>query len=171
MGHIKMKEIYEQEMNDNWPKFNILLAIIVLMGASGCLETPVKINSINHSQVLVIEGEEEWKLLVEEYPMYRGIDLYKNAGYGVTKVTFEYIYNSGRGTILQAKNNIDYTDKSRADYYVSGIRLLLKKDSGDVYDTGMVFFQKDESTTKTISLPKEKFLNFRVKEIEISPRN
>jgi hypothetical protein len=120
---------------------------------------------------LEIEGKEDWMILLDEYPLYRGIDLYKNTGYGVTKVTFEYIYNSGKGTILHTKNDIDYANKSRSDYYVSGIRLLLKKDSGDVYDTGLIHIQKDEGTTKRISLPKEKFLSFKVKEIEISPGN
>ena len=94
--------------------------------------------------------------------------MYKNAGYGVTKVTFEYIYNSGKGMILHTKNDIDYANKSRADYYVSGIRLLLKKDSGDVYDTGIILFQKDDSMTKSITLPKEKFVEFKVEEIQIS---
>jgi len=159
-------------MNSDWSKFTIVLAIIVMMGAvSGCLETPVKIKSINHSQTLEIEGKDEWKILLDEYPLYRGIDLYKNAGYGVTKVTFEYIYNSGKGMILHTKNDIDYANKSRADYYVSGIRLLLKKDSGDVYDTGIILFHKDESMTKSFALPKEKFAEFKVEEIQISPRN
>jgi hypothetical protein len=159
-------------MNAKWFKFAIFLAIIVIIGAvSGCLGTPVKTKSLNKSQVLEIEGKEDWIILLDEYPLYRGTDLYKNAGYGVTKVTFEYLYNSGKGTIVLTKNDIDYANKSRADYYVSGIRLLLKKDSGDVYDTGMILLQKDESMTKSISLPKEKFLSFKVKEIEISPKN
>jgi len=158
----------ELRMNLDRSKFTIVLAVIVIMGA-GCLETPVKIKSINQSQTLGIEGKEDWKILLEEYPVYRGIDYYKNNGYGVTKVTFEYIYNSGKGTILHKKNDIDYANKSRADYYVSGIRLLLKKESGDVYDTGMISIQKDESMTKSITLPKEKFVEFRVEEIQISP--
>ncbi|MCZ7403219.1 MAG: hypothetical protein O8C61_13435 [Candidatus Methanoperedens sp.] len=158
-------------MNADWSKFTIVLIIIVMLGLSGCLETPVKIKSLNRSQTLDIEGKEDWKILLDEYPLYRGVDFYKNAGYGVTKVSFEYIYNSGKGTILHAKNDIDYANKSRADYYVSGIRVLLKKDSGEVYDTGMVLFQKDESTTKTISLPREKFVQFKVEEIQISPGN
>ncbi len=159
-------------MNTSLSKFTIVLLLIVIMGAgSGCLETPVKTKSINHSQVLEIEGKEDWKILMEEYPVYRGVDLYKNTGYGVTKVSFEYLYNSGKGTIVHAKNDIDWANKDKADYYVSGIRLLLKKDSGDVYDTGMVLFQKDESMTKTISLPKEKFVEFKVGEIQISSGN
>jgi hypothetical protein len=158
-------------MNPNRFKFSILLAIIVMISAGGCLGTPVKTQSINHTQVLDIEGKEEWIILLDEYPIYRGIDFYKNAGYGETKVTFEYVFNSGKGTILQTKNDIDWADKSKTDYYVSGIRLLLKKESGDVYDTGMVLFQKDERMTKTISLPKETFVSFKVKEIEVSPRN
>lgn len=159
-------------MNANWFKFAIVLAIIVIMGAgSGCLETAVKTQSINHTQALDIGGKEDWKVLLEDYPLYRGIDFYKNAGYGVTKVTFEYLSNSGKGTILQSKNDIDWADKSKEDYYVSGIRLLLKKESGDVYDTGLILFQKDESITKSISLPKEKFVEFRVAEVQISPRN
>jgi hypothetical protein len=157
-------------MNPNRFKFSILLAIIVMISAGGCLGTPVKTQSINHTQALDIEGKEEWIILLDEYPIYRGIDFYKNAGYGETKVTFEYVFNSGKGTILQTKNDIDWADKSKTDYYVSGIRLLLKKESGDVYDTGMVLFQKDESMTKTISLPKETFVSFKVKEIEVSPR-
>lgn len=158
-------------MNANWFKFTILLAIIVMISASGCLGTTVKTQSINHAQALDIKGKEEWIILLEEYPLFKGIDFYKNAGYGVTKVTFEYISNSGSGTILHSKNDIDWANKDKSDYYVSGISLLLKKESGDVYDTGMVLFQKDESMIKTISLPKETFVSFRVKEIEISPRN
>jgi len=157
-------------MNANWFKFAMLLAIIfIICAGSGCLETPVKTQSINHSQTLDIEGKEEWKIILEEYPIYRGIDFYKNAGYGITKVTFEYISNSGKGTILHMKNDIDWGNKSRADYYVSGIRLLLKKESGDVYDTGIVLFQKDEVMTKSITLPKEKFVEFKVEQIQISP--
>jgi len=77
-------------MNANWFKFSIVLSLIVIMGAgSGCLQTAVKTKSINHSQTLAIEGKEDWKILLDEYPLYRGIDFYKNAGYGVTKVTFE----------------------------------------------------------------------------------
>ena len=155
-------------MNANWSKLCIFLALIVMIGTGGCLDTPVKTKSLNHSQALVIEGKEEWILLLDEYPLYRGIDFYKNSGYGVTKVTFEYIYNSGKGTILQSKNDIDWADKSKEDYYVSGIRLLLKKDSGDVYDTGIIVFQKD-SKTMSFSLPKDKFKEFRVAEIQISP--
>lgn len=155
-------------MNANWSKLCILMALIVMMGAGGCLETAVKTQSINHSQTLEIEGKEDWKVLLDEYPLYRGIDFYKNSGYGVTKVTFEYISNSGMGTIIPLKNDIDWGNKSKADYYVSGIRLLLKKESGDVYDTGMVLFKKDD-LTKSFSLPKEKFKEFRVAEIQISP--
>ena len=159
-------------MNANWFKFSIFVAIIVIIGAgSGCLETPVKTKIINHSETLLVEGAEEWKILLEEFPQYKGIDLYKNEGYGVTKVTFEYLPNSGKGTILHVKNDIDWVNKSRADYYVSGIRLLLNKKSGDVYDTGLVIFQKDEIWAKGISLPKETFVSFKVKEIEILPRN
>ena len=158
-------------MNPNRFKFSILLAIIVMISAGGCLGTPVKTQSINHTQALDVEGKEEWIILLDEYPIYRGIDLYKNPGYGITKVTFEYISNSGKGTILHSKNDIDWANKDKADYYVSGIRLLLKKESGDVYDTGMVLFQKDERMTKSISLPKETFVSFKVKEIEISPSN
>jgi len=159
-------------MNADWPKFTIVMALIVIIGAgSGCLETPVKTKSINNSLALNIEGKEDWKILLDEYPLYRGIDFYKNAGYGVTKVTFEYLSNSGKGTILHTKNDIDYANKSRTDYYVSGIRLLLKKESGDVYDTGLILFQKDESMTKSITLPKEKFVEFKVEEIQISPGN
>jgi len=157
-------------MNSNRFKFAIVLAIIVMSAGSGCLETPVKTKSINYSQTLQIEGKEEWKVLLEEYPLYRGIDFYKNAGYGVTKVTLEFLSNSGKGTIVHTKNDIDYADKSRADYYVSGIRLLLKKDSGDVYDTGIILFQK-ESMKKIITLPKDRFVEFKVEEIQISPGN
>lgn len=159
-------------MNANRFKFSIVLAIIVMMGAgSGCLETSVKTKSINHTQALEVGGKEEWIILSEEYPIYRGSDFYKNAGYGLTKVTFEYLSNSGKGTILQSKNDIDWADTSKEDYYVSGIRLLLKKESGDVYDTGLILFQKDESITKSIFLPREKFVEFKVEEIQISPRN
>ena len=155
-------------MNSNCSKLCILLALIVMMSAGGCVDTAVKTKSINHSQTLDIEGKEDWKVLLDEYPLYRGIDFYKNAGYGETKVTFEYLANSGMGTIMPSKNDIDWGNKSKEDYYVSGIRLLLKKESGDVYDTGMVLFKKDD-ITKSFSLPKEKFKEFRVKEIEISP--
>ena len=158
-------------MNTNWFKFVIVLGIIVVMAAGGCLETPIKTNSQDHSKLLVIDGKEEWTFLSNEYPLYRGTDLYKNAGYGVTKVSFEYLYNSGKGTIQHTKTDIDYANRSRTDYYVSGIRLILKKDSGDLYDTGIVLFQKDESMTKSISLPKEKFVEFKIEEIQISPRN
>jgi len=159
-------------MNADGSKFTIVLAIIVILGAgSGCLETAVKTQPINHSLTLKIEGKEDWKVLLDEYPLYRGIDFYKNAGYGETKVTFEYLSNSGKGTILQSKNGIDWGNKSREDYYVSGIRLLLKKDSGDVYDTGLILFQKDESIKKNISLPGEKFMEFKVEEIQILPGN
>lgn len=157
------------EMNTSWSKFVIVLAIIVLMSSvSGCFGTPVKTPTINHTQALDIKGKEEWIILLEEYPLYRGIDFYKNAGYGETKVTFEYLFNSDKGTILQTKNDIDWADKSKMDYYVSGIRLLLRKESGEVYDTGIIGFQKD-SRSGSFSIPKEKFIEFRVAEVQISP--
>jgi len=99
--------------------------------------------------------------LAGRIPQYKGIDLYKNEGYGCNKSYFEYLPNSGKATILHVKNDIDWVNKSRADYYVSGIRLLLKKKSGDVYDTGLVIFQKDEIWAKGISLPKENICKFQ----------
>jgi hypothetical protein len=132
---------------------------------------------INNSQILVVEGGDkstkqevnaEWEVIEEAYPQYRGIDFYKNAGYGITKVTFEYSPASGTGTLLIKKNEEDWMNKSKADYYISGMRLLLKKGSGEVYDTGMILFQKN-TWTRSISVPKEKFARFKVEEIEISP--
>ncbi|MDL5502150.1 MAG: hypothetical protein QSU88_02940, partial [Candidatus Methanoperedens sp.] len=78
---------------------------------------------------------------------------------------------SGSGTLFHRKANNDWTNKSRADYYVSGIRLLLKKSSGGVYDTGVIPFNKDEIFVKSITVPKEKFVSFKIEEIIISPRN
>lgn len=163
-------------MNANLFKFTIVLAIIVVM-AGGCLDTPVKVKPVNNSEILVVEGGEdvvkevvnnEWEILVEELPQINGIDYYKNAGYGITKVTFEYLPTSGLGTLLYKKTYDDFVDKSRADYYLTGIRLLLKKNSGDVYDTGIISFKKDETLVK-ISVPKEKFVRFKVEEVIISP--
>jgi len=162
-------------MNTNLFKFIIVLAIIVVM--TGCLDTPVKVKPVNNSEILVVEGGEdvvkevvnnEWEILVEELPQINGIDYYKNAGYGITKVNFDYLPASGSGTILLKKTDNDWINKSRADYYVSGIRLLLKQDSGVVYDTGVIPFKKDETLVK-ISVPKEKFVRFKVEEVIISP--
>ena len=161
-------------MNSIMFKFTILLVIVAV---SGCVETPVKMKPINNSQILVVEsGDEsikqelspEWEILEEGVPLDRGVDFYKNAGYGETKVTFEYSPSSGIGTIIIKKNEDDYMNKSKADYHISGIRLLLKKESGDVYDTGIIVFQKD-SKIMSFSLPKEKFIEFRVAEVQISP--
>lgn len=164
-------------MNANRLKFTIVLVTIVVM-AGGCLDTPVNVQKVNNSEILAVEGMEsfkevvnnEWEMLVEELPQINGIDYYKNTGYGITKVTFEYLPASGSGTLLHRKTDNDWTNKSRADYYVSGIRLLLKKSSGGVYDTGMIFFKKDETLVK-ISVPKEKFVSFKVEEVIISPGN
>jgi len=162
-------------MNSILFKFTIFLVVVAV---SGCVETPVKMKEINNSQILVVEsGDEyikqelnaEWKILDEEFPLYRGIDFYKNAGYGVTKVTFEYSPTSGMGTLFIKKNEDDWMNKSKADYYISGMKLLLKKESGEVYDTGIILFQKDGTWTKSISVPKEKFVRFKVGDIEISP--
>src|SRR4030067_3148216 len=150
-------------MNSILLKFTVLLAVIIL-AISGCVETPVKMKEINNSQILVVESEyesikkeliAEWEILEEGFPLYRGIDFYKNAGYGETKVTFEYSPNSGMGTLIIKKNEDDWMNKSKVDYYISGMRLLLKNESGEVYDTGMIEFQKDGTWTKSISLPKE----------------
>ncbi|CAG0979099.1 MAG: hypothetical protein MPEBLZ_00553 [Candidatus Methanoperedens nitroreducens] len=165
-------------MNANLFKFIIVLAIIVVM-AGGCLDTPVKVGEVNNSDVFAVEGGEsfkevvnnEWEILVEELPQINGIDYYKNSGYGITKVTFEYLPASGAGTLLHKKTDNDWTNKSRADYYVSGVRLLLKKNSGGVYDTGMILFKKDETLVKSITVPKEKFVSFKVEEVIISPGN
>ncbi|PWB55021.1 MAG: hypothetical protein C3F06_03190 [Candidatus Methanoperedenaceae archaeon] len=162
-------------MNSILFKFTILLVIVAV---SGCVQTPVKMKPINNSQILVVEsGDEsikqelspEWEILEEGVPLDRGIDFYKNAGYGETKVTFEYSPGSGMGTLIIKKNEDDWMNKSKADYHISGIRLLLKKGSGEVYDTGMIVFQKGAGWTKSISIPKEKFVRFKVEEIEISP--
>ncbi|NJD52655.1 MAG: hypothetical protein FIB07_07275 [Candidatus Methanoperedens sp.] len=165
-------------MNVDRSKFTIVLVTIVIM-AGGCLDTPVNVRVVNNSEVLAIEGGEsfkevvnnDWEILVEEFPQINGIDYYKNTGYGITKVTFEYLPASGSGTLLHRKTNDDWTNKSRADYYVSGIRLLLKKSSGGVYDTGMIPFKKDGIFVKSITVPKEKFVSFKVEEVIISPRN
>ena len=166
-------------MNANLSRVYVVLAIIIVIESGiGCIETPVKVNAINNSQVMKIEAGEEgisdevnygWEILVEESPQNNGIDYYKNAGYGVTKVTFQYSPMSGMGTIMLKKTEDDWVNKSRADYYVSGIRLLLMKKSGEVYDTGMIIFKKDGTWAKSISVPKENFIRFKVEEIVISP--
>ena len=161
-------------MND-WFKFTIVLVIIVLVG--GCINTPVKVKTVNESGVLAVEGGEdvvkevvnnEWEILVEEMPQMNGIDFYKNEGYGITRVNFGYLPESGLGTLLIKKTSDDFINKTRGDYYVSGIRILLKKNSGEVYDTGVIPFKKDETLVK-ISVPKEKFVRFKVEEVIISP--
>lgn len=158
-----------------WFKFMIVLVIIVLMG--GCINTPVKVKPANESGILEVEGGEdvvrevvnnEWEILVEELPQMNGIDFYKNEGYGITKVNFDYLPASGSGTLLIKKTSDDFINKTRADYYVSGVRILLKKNSGEVYDTGVIPFKKDETLVK-ISVPKEKFVRFKVEEVIISP--
>ena len=162
-------------MNANRFKFTIVLAIIVVM-AGGCLDTPVKVREVNNSGLLVVEGGEDvvkevvnndWEILVEELPQINGIDYYKNTGYGITKVNFGYLPISGLGTLLIKKTSDDFINKTRGDYYVSGIRILLKKNSGEEYDTGVISFKKDETLVK-ISLPKEKFVRFKVEEVIIS---
>lgn len=164
-------------MNSILLKFTVLLAVII-MAVSGCVETPVKMKPGNNSQILVVESEDEsikqelsaeWEILEKGFPVYRGVDFYKNAGYGETKVTFEYSPDSGIGTLIIKKNEDDWMNKSKADYYISGMKLLLKNESGEVYDTGMIQFQKDGTWTKSISIPKEKFVRFKVEKIEISP--
>jgi hypothetical protein len=167
-------------MNANWFKITIFVAIIIVMEAGiGCISTPVKVHAANSSQIMKVEGGEEitkqevnneWEILIEDLPQINGVDYYRNTGYGVTKVTFEYSPTSGKGTILYKKTDNDYLNKSRADYYTSGIRLLFKKASGEEYDTGMILFQKDETFSKSISVPKEKFISFKVEEVIISPR-
>jgi len=163
-------------MNSNLFKFTILLTVIIVAG-SGCIKTPVKMQPVNNSQILAVEiGDKstkqvvnaEWEILEEGYPLYRGIDLYRNPGYGVTKVTFEYSPTSGMGTLFIKKNEDDWANQTKAAYHISGMRLLLKKGSGEVYDTGMILLQKD-IWTKSISVPKEKFAGFKVEEIELSP--
>ena len=101
-------------------------------------------------------------------PQMNGIDFYKNEGYGITRVNFGYLPESGLGTLLIKKTSDDFINKTRGDYYVSGIRILLKKNSGEVYDTGVIPFKKDETLVK-ISVPKEKFVRFKVEEVIISP--
>ena len=136
-------------MNSILLKFTVLLAVII-MAVSGCVHTPVKMKPGNNSQILVVESEDEsikqelsaeWEILEEGFPVYRGIDFYKNAGYGETKVTFEYSPTSGIGTLILKKNEDDW----------------------------MILFQKDGTWTKSISIPKEKYVRFKVEEIEISP--
>ncbi len=163
-------------MNSNLFKFTIFLVVIIVAG-SGCVKTPVKMQPVNNSKILAVEiGDKstkqevntEWEILEEVYPLYRGIDFYRNAGYGVTKVTFEYSPKSGIGTLFIKKNEDDWVNKTKAAYNISGMRLLFKKESGEVYDTGMILIQKD-IWTKSISVPKEKFAGFKVEEIELSP--
>lgn len=161
-----------------WFKFTIVLVIIVLMVAgAGCIETPVKVKPANESGILAVEGGEdvvrevvnnEWEILVEELPQMNGIDFYKNEGYGITRVNFGYLPESGIATLLIKKTSDDFINKTRGDYYVSGIRILLKKNSGGEYDTGIISFKKDETLVK-ISVPKEKFVRFKVEEVIISP--
>jgi len=122
-----------------WFKFTIVLVIIVVMAAgAGCIDTPVKVKPANESGILAVEGGEdvvrevvnnEWEILVEELPQMNGIDLYKNEGYGITRVNFGYLPASGLGTLLIKKTSDDFINKTRGDYYVSGIRILLKKNS------------------------------------------
>jgi hypothetical protein len=169
----------DHEIKANRLKFIIVLVIIVVIG-SGCIDSLVKTRAVNNKQILIVEGGEEgtkqevndeWEILVEEVPQNRGIDFYKNEGFGITKVTLEYSPASGKGTILFKKIEDDWVNQSRSDYYISGMRLLLKKESGEVYDTGMILFQKDETWEKSISVPKERFVRFKVAEVKISPRN
>ncbi len=161
-----------------WFKFTIVPVIIVLMVAgAGCINTPVKVKPANESGILAVEGGEdvvrevvnnEWEILVEELPQMNGIDFYKNEGYGITRVNFGYLPESGIATLLIKKTSDDFINKTRGDYYVSGIRILLKKNSGGEYDTGIISFKKDETLVK-ISVPKEKFVRFKVEEVIISP--
>ena len=166
-------------MKKNRLKFIIVLVIIVAIG-SGCIDSLVKTRAVNNKQILLVEGGEEgtkqevndeWEILVEELPQNRGIDFYKNEGFGITKITLEYSPASGKGTILFKKIEDEWVNQSRIDYYISGMRLLLKNESDGVYDTGMILFRKDETWAKSISVPKERFVRFKVEEVEISPRN
>jgi len=166
-------------MKKNRLKFIIVLVIIVAIG-SGCIDSLVKTRAVNNKQILLVEGGEEgtkqevndeWEILVEEMPQNSGIDFYENEGFGITKITLQYSPSSGKGTIIFKKIEDDWLNKTRSGYYISGMRLLLKNESGGVYDTGMVLFQKDEVWTKSITLPKEKFVRFKVQEVEILPPN
>ena len=170
------------DMNADWFKFATILAVSILMViGSGCVETPVKTKPFNKSQTLdIVGGDEstrqevntEWEILFEEnkeLSLYKGIDYYRNEGYGVTKVTFEYSPTSGTGRILNKKIEDDWRNKSKSEYYISGMKLLLKKESGEVYDTGIILFQKNETWVKRFSVPEEQFVRFKVEEIIISP--
>lgn len=166
-------------MNVKLFKYIIVLAVIILVGAvSGCVKTPVKVQG-STNQVFSVEGgdknlqqkvDENWEIFVENYPQNEAIDFYKNEGYGLTKITFDYMPGSGTGLIQFRKIEDDYMNKTRADYYVSGIKLLLKQESGEVYDPGMIAIQKDVTRSTSISMPKGNFTHFKVEEVIISPR-
>jgi hypothetical protein len=169
----------DQEMKADRFKFIMALVIIVVIG-SGCIDSLVMTRAVDNKQILIVEGGEqgtkqevndEWETLVEEFPQNNGIDFYKNAGFGITKITLQYSPGSGKGTIIFKKIEDDWMNKSRSDYYISGMRLLLKNESGEVYDTGMILFRKDETWSKSISVPKQSFASFKVEEVNISPRN
>ncbi len=165
-------------MNNVLFRFTIVLVVIILMGAgSGCVDTFVKTQTGNKTETLMIEGggeivkqevNTEWEILFENLPQYRGIDLYRNPGYGITKITLDYLPASGKSTVTLKKMENDWQDQNKIDYRVSGIRLLLQKESGEVYDTGIILIQKNETRPISISLPAEKFLKFKVEELLIS---
>lgn len=165
-------------MNITLFRFTTILAIMILMvSGSGCMDTFVKTQTGNKTETLMIEGggeivkqevNTEWEIFFENFPQYRGIDLYRNPGYGITKITLDYLPSSGRGTISLKKMENDWQDKSKIDHHVSGIRLLLQKESGEVYDTGIIIIPKNETLPVSISLPGEKFMNFKVEELLIS---
>lgn len=167
-------------MNVKLFKYIIVLAVIILVGAvSGCVKTPVDVGPTDKDQILAVEGTDknlrqkvdtEWENIVEAYPQFEGIDFARNEGYGLTKIIFDYMPDSGTGIILIKKTEDDYMNKSKADYYVSNINVLMKKESGEVYDPGMIVFQKDATRASGIPLPKEKIVQFKVVEVMISPR-
>lgn len=169
----------DQEMKANRLKFIIVLILIITI-SSGCIDSLVMKRAVNNKQILTMEGGEqgteqevndEWEILAEKFPQNEGIDFYKNTGFGITKITLQYSPGSGKGTIIFKKIEDDWINHSRSDYYISGMRLLLKNESDGVYDTGMILFQKDETWSKSISVPKEIFVKFKVQEVKISPGN
>lgn len=164
-------------MNNSFRCLIVLFVIILIAAGSGCVQTPVKVISSNNAKVLMVEGgneetrqeiNSEWESIVQGVPQSQGIDFYKNEGYGVTRITFEYFPSTGNGAILLKKVDDDYLNKSKSDYYVSGVRILIKKESGEVYDPGLISFQKGVTRATGILLPKEDFTSFKVEELIIS---
>lgn len=165
-------------MNTNLYKYVIVLFVITLITAgSGCVQTPIKASMENSGHVLMVEGgndetkqeiNTDWESIVQGVPQSQGIDFYMIEGYGVTRITFQYSPSSGKGSILLKKVDDDYLNKSKTNYYVSGIMIFLKMESGEVYNPGLISFQKGITSATGISLPMENFKSFKVEELIIS---